>query len=187
MDGRSCTHTADGLPVGSGSERRNPWPCDRQAALRQVGSAIALVMLGLFPLFPSACATSISNDPATSRGASLPTLTREDHGNTIEVQPGDGIIVRLPENPTTGFTWAIDAASDDVLPLQDSEYSAEAGTGVGGGGQRSLTFKAMKAGTVRLQLKLWREWEGDKSVTDRFTVTIRVSGGPPPGKAPEEG
>jgi inhibitor of cysteine peptidase len=140
-------------------------------------------MLGLSPLLASGCSTSGSIDPATTREAIVSTLTRADNGKTIEVQVGDSVVVRLPENPTTGFAWAIDKGSDDVLPLEASEYSPAAGAGVGGGGQRSLTFKATRAGTVGLQLKLWREWEGDKSVAERFTATIRVKRETPPGKA----
>ncbi len=156
---------------------------DRQTSPAQAGILGGLVMLGLSPLLASGCSTSGSIDPATTREAIVSTLTREDNDKTIEVQVGDSIVVRLPENPTTGFTWAIDKASDDVPPLETSEYSPAADAGVGGGGQRSLTFKAIRAGTVRLQLKLWREWEGDKSIADRFTATIRVIRGTPPGKA----
>lgn len=112
----------------------------------------------------------------------MSTLTSADNGKSIEVQVGDSVVVRLPENPATGFVWAIDKAGDDVLPLETSGYSPAAGAGVGGGGQRSLTFRAIRAGTLRLQLKLWREWEGDKSIAERFTATIRVLQGTPPGK-----
>jgi inhibitor of cysteine peptidase len=58
--------------------------------------------------------------------------------------------------------------------LRNSEYTPAAGVGVGGGGQRTFTFVAQKPGSVTLQLKLWREWEGDSSVTERFGVTINV-------------
>jgi inhibitor of cysteine peptidase len=102
------------------------------------------------------------------------TLTRGDNDKSIDVHVGDSIVVRLPENPTTGFAWSIDKADAHVLRLQSSRYSPAARGAVGGGGQRSLRFKAITAGTVRLQLKLWREWEGGKSVADRFAATIRV-------------
>jgi inhibitor of cysteine peptidase len=107
---------------------------------------------------------------------SVVTLSRGDNGKTIEAQTGDSIVVRLDENPTTGFVWAIDKGNDEILPLQNSDYAMAPGVGVGGGGQRTFTFKAQKAGTVSLQLKLWREWEGDQSITERFAVTIQVRG-----------
>jgi predicted secreted protein len=45
---------------------------------------------------------------------------------------------------------------------------------MGGGGQRRWTFTAQKAGMATLELKLWRTWEGDASISERFTVTLHV-------------
>ena len=118
----------------------------------------------------------VSGDKGSGMGRKEMTLTRGDNGKTIEVQAGDNVVVRLEENPTTGFVWAIDQDNDDILPLQNSDYTMAPSAGIGGGGQRSLTFKAQKAGTVSLQLKLWREWEGDRSITERFFVTVQVRG-----------
>jgi inhibitor of cysteine peptidase len=155
----------------------------RQRSRAHARNVAVLVLLGLPPFFASDRATSHGIDPVGLKQAMVVTLTREDNDKTIEVHAGDSIVVRLPENPTTGFAWAIDRADDEVLRLQSSEYSPAAGVGVGGGGQRNLTFKAIRPGTVTLRLKLWRDWEGDKSVTDRFTTTIRVMQGTPPGNA----
>ena len=38
-------------------------------------------------------------------------LTEADNGQSVQVRQGDAIIVRLPENPTTGYRWHIDRAS----------------------------------------------------------------------------
>jgi inhibitor of cysteine peptidase len=102
------------------------------------------------------------------------TLTRAEHGKSIEAQVGDLITVSLDENPTTGFRWAIDKSDDDVVALQTSEYAVASSSKMGGGGQRVVTFKARKAGVAAIHLKLWREWEGDQSITQRFAVTLRV-------------
>jgi inhibitor of cysteine peptidase len=101
-------------------------------------------------------------------------LTRADNGKFITMQVNDLLGVSLDENPTTGFQWALDSGGGDWVKLQASEYITAAGSGVGGGGQRVLTFKAQRAGTGRLQLKLWREWEGEPSIVERFTVTLQV-------------
>jgi inhibitor of cysteine peptidase len=102
------------------------------------------------------------------------TLTRAEHDKSIEAQVGDRIIVSLDENPTTGFRWAIDKSDDDVVALVSSEYAVASGSRMGGGGQRVVTFKARQAGVAAIHLKLWREWEGDQSITQRFAVTLRV-------------
>jgi len=104
------------------------------------------------------------------------TLLHTDSSKSIEVQSGDTVVVRLDENPTTGFQWAIDKSNDAILTLQDSDYAPAPDSRVGGGGQRVFTFKAQKAGAVDLQLKLWRQWEGDQSITDRFVVILQIRG-----------
>jgi inhibitor of cysteine peptidase len=136
-------------------------------------------------LFASGGATSQGIELAGVKQAIVVTLMRADDDTTIDVHAGDTIVVRLPENPTTGFTWAIDKVRDNVIRLRSSEYSPASGAGVGGGGVRSLVFEAISAGTVRLQLKHRREWDADQPITDRFAATIRVLPGTLPGEAPK--
>ena len=104
------------------------------------------------------------------------TLTQADNGKSVEVRPGSIITIRLSENPTTGYRWAVDKIDSDVVVLKSSDYSPAPNTGVGGGGERTLTFEATKAGVAAVHLKLWRDWEGDNSITQRFDVTIQVRG-----------
>src|SRR5947209_2225156 len=99
------------------------------------------------------------------------TVTKEDNGKSFETTSGGIITVRLAENPTTGYTWAIDRVDDQLLALQGSDYISSPGHLAGRGGERIFTFKTGKAGQTSLQLKHWREWEGDKSIVDRFTIT----------------
>jgi inhibitor of cysteine peptidase len=102
------------------------------------------------------------------------TLTEADKGKTIDVQQGTEILIRLNENPTTGYSWAIDQSDDTVLPLQSSNFSSSASAAVGAGGARLFTFTAKQSGTVHLQLKRWREWLGDSSIIERYDVTIQI-------------
>ncbi len=104
------------------------------------------------------------------------TVTQSDAGKTISVGRGDTVEIRLAETPPTGYRWGVDSLDQNVVQLQRSDYAVAPDSGVGGGGERRLTLVARQAGTTRLQLKLWREWEGDSSVTQRFDVTIEVHG-----------
>lgn len=101
-------------------------------------------------------------------------LTQGDDGKRFEVRAGSPIVVALPENPTTGYRWAVDQSDDRLLTLRDSDYSLPMGGGIGGSGTRRFTFETSGTGTARLKLKLWREWEGDSSVSSRFSITIEV-------------
>jgi len=101
-------------------------------------------------------------------------LTRADSDKCFEVSTGDTIIVRLKENPTTGFCWNVEKGSEDIISLMSSDFALNSSSGVGGGGQRVLVFEAKKSGSGRLRIKHWREWEGDESVKDHFNIAIAV-------------
>lgn len=103
-------------------------------------------------------------------------IVQDDQGKSFEVRQGNIILIRLAENPTTGYQWELDAIDEEIIELQDSDFSMAPGTGIGGGGTRTLTFQAQSPGTVKIQLKLRREWEPEDAAIDRFEVTIRVQG-----------
>lgn len=110
------------------------------------------------------------------------TLTRADAGSRIEIRVGDVVWVRLAEQPSTGFVWSTESTSGDALRVVESEYLPAADGRVGGSGERSLSFRAVATGNVELRLKLWREWEGDTSIVDRFAATVRIVRRTPPAK-----
>lgn len=101
-------------------------------------------------------------------------FTAADKGQTVQVRQGDEVIIQLKENPTTGYRWDIDKTNATLLVQHNSEFSTPGGTGIGGGGTRTITFIAKSVGTVQLELKLWRAWQGDASITDRYNITIQI-------------
>jgi inhibitor of cysteine peptidase len=101
-------------------------------------------------------------------------LSENDNNRSFTMQEGDQLVIRLAESPTTGYRWSIDGEVPDALTLQDDAFSP-AGSGVGGGGERIFTFFAQSHGTASLNLKLWRNWEGERSVTNRFRASITVN------------
>lgn len=103
-------------------------------------------------------------------------LTQADNGKSVTMGLGEKIVLRLNENPTTGFQWALEQGNDEIVELVESDYIQAPSPGVGAGGQHIWTFKAKKSGSARIALKLWRAWEGDKSITERFEATIHVTG-----------
>lgn len=92
------------------------------------------------------------------------TLGEADAGRTIPVTPGQRVVLRLPENPTTGYRWSVPAGIDVVADTYES-----GGTQAGAGGQRVLTLVAPQA-AVQAELKLQRPHGGDAAQT--FTVTL---------------
>ena len=102
------------------------------------------------------------------------TLTEFDKGKRLKVGQGALIVIKLKENPTTGYRWAIDNVDGQVLQSERAGFDVGKGGGVGGGGERTFSFTSRQTGTATIQLKLRREWEGDRSIIDRFTVIIEV-------------
>ena len=106
-------------------------------------------------------------------------LTEQDNNKTLNIAVGESFVIRLNENPTTGYVWAVNGQNESLV-LQSSDYVADAvpnDTGkilVGGGGKRSFSFVAQKSGTAILKLKHWRPWEGDASIVDTFSVEVQI-------------
>lgn len=98
------------------------------------------------------------------------TLDEQYAGRSVEVERGQMLVVRLKENPTTGYRWTIESA--DGLDLKEDHIHAA--TVPGAAAVREFTFLATRPGNQELRLKNRREWEGDRSVIDRFAVQIRV-------------
>ncbi|MDB9419946.1 protease inhibitor I42 family protein [Microcystis aeruginosa CS-563/04] len=144
---------------------------------RSLKWAVAIVItliLVLFPVFFQGCGATEWNPKGGNGQDTMLTLTRTDNGKSITMQVNDLLVVSLDENPTTGFQWAVDGGGSDLVKLQASDYIPAIESRVGGGGQRVLTFKAQRAGIDQLRLKLWREWQGEPSIVERFTVTLQV-------------
>jgi inhibitor of cysteine peptidase len=133
--------------------------------------AVGLI-LGWLPGGGAAPASGPASGQETRQMATI-TLTPADSGKTVEVRAGDAIVVRLEENPTTGYRWAAEPGGDQIVALESSDYVSP-GAAVGGGGERVFTFRARQAGSAPIRLKLWREWEGQGSIARTFTVTVRV-------------
>ena len=97
-------------------------------------------------------------------------IREQDAGRTIQVSRGELIILRLAENPTTGYRWTVESSQGLEL-IDDQNFFGE---GLGAGGARVLQFRSRRNGECELRLKHWREWEGETSVIGRFQVHLVV-------------
>jgi len=97
-------------------------------------------------------------------------------GLVLTAKVGDSISLELPGNPTTGYTWALRSVDEKRLEVQDSGY-VSAVPGVGGGGLETWNLKAREPGPAHIELIRWRPWEGEKSVVNRFSLTLNILSG----------
>lgn len=135
-------------------------------------------LLALAVLLVVGCASKPDSEapaiPAGTREDGVLVLTRVDDQRTAEVRVGEQIRVRLPESHGTGYVWAIDETNRQLLALDGTDFEDPTEGFIGARGMRTFTFTARQPGEVVLKLKHWRLWEGDGSVTERFSVTLRI-------------
>jgi inhibitor of cysteine peptidase len=105
--------------------------------------------------------------------AATTTLTEADSDRTIDVRAGETVRLQLHENATTGYRWAFDEATTELVDAREDPYVRRSHA-VGSGGDMQWTLTAKAPGTAQVSLKLWRQWEGDRSVQKRFAVTLRI-------------
>lgn len=94
----------------------------------------------------------------------------EDRGREVTVATGDRLVLRLPENPTTGYRWTWE--STNALHLTGD--ANEAGTAPGAAGIRVLEVTAVKPGRVAVELTCRRSWDPTIPPIDRFELTVEV-------------
>lgn len=100
-------------------------------------------------------------------------VTGADDGTLIEADVGDTILVRMSDNPTTGYRWELEPVTGESMVLVGSDYEPTSGA-VGSGGLATWTLRAAAAGTTPIALKRWRPWQGDASVLARVAVTVHA-------------
>ncbi len=137
--------------------------------MRAVPLQIAVVMVpGVLSM---CCAVA---DTSSSKGNRMSAvLTEADKGKTVQLHVGGDIVIRLPENAATGYRWEVDAADKSLVGVSEGAYLA-ASKAVGSGGQAQWIVHAKAPGTTPVKLKCWRRWEGERSVIERFEVSLRV-------------
>lgn len=92
-------------------------------------------------------------------------------GQEVRASRGDRIVIRVPENPTTGYSWVL-ADIPEPLRLGSNDYLPPQSTAPGAGGERRVELVASRPGQARVELSLERPWE-DEAV-ERFEVLVRV-------------
>jgi len=45
------------------------------------------------------------------------TLTQSNNGKSVTISQGETVRIRLDENPSTGFRWALKQGNDEILEL----------------------------------------------------------------------
>jgi len=104
-------------------------------------------------------------------------LTDADDGGSFEVAAEGTVIIALPSNPSTGYSWAIVAPEPANLELDGEPKYVPAGSTTpvaGAGGTEVFTLKATDTGEAALKMEYRRPFEPDVPAEQTFNVTITV-------------
>lgn len=116
----------------------------------------------------------VGNSSIEANAMSAVVIEKDGEGRVHEVDPGDSILLRLPENPTTGYRWEVEFFDNSILGPPDSTFSTSGEPSMGAGGIRTFTFEARSPGQTVLRLILKRGWEPQQQAIDRFEITVQV-------------
>jgi inhibitor of cysteine peptidase len=101
-------------------------------------------------------------------------LSEASTSGSRTIPRGEDVVLRLPENPTTGFRWEVMQSGPGQLALTDDQFVA-GDAGLGAGGQRVFRFVGSAQGSVLLTLRERRAWEEAGSATRQLGYSFVVS------------
>jgi predicted secreted protein len=100
-------------------------------------------------------------------------LGPENNGMTLDVGVESVIIIKLPENPTTGYTWQY-TLNENIAEVMEDVYIPPPPENqiVGRGGTRMLKLSVIGRGEGEVNMDYVRPWENRPA--DHFSVILRV-------------
>ena len=113
---------------------------------------------------------------AVAAGCGAPrqiSLTSKDNNATIEASKGDTIVLKLDENPSTGYHWVMQFSAG--LKVAGSDYKQRSGTQnlVGAGGTHTWTIDVTASGKQAIT-GTYQPPGTQTVIPQRFSVTIDV-------------
>ena len=100
-------------------------------------------------------------------------LEEPDNASDIFLTQGDALQVRLPSNPTTGYSWSIASNAPSVLqPLGDPKFEPASKPMPGAGGTQTFGFRVVGGGPAFLELVYRRPFETDLPPARRWGVFL---------------
>ncbi len=101
------------------------------------------------------------------------TLGLNDKGREIRISADDSVLLKLPENPTTGVRWSLEK-TDGAIEVVADRYEQPSGAGIGAAATRVFTLKRQGRGRAEIKARRWRDWEGPASIDATFDCVLRV-------------
>ncbi|MGH2459299.1 MAG: protease inhibitor I42 family protein [Chloroflexota bacterium] len=105
----------------------------------------------------------------------MPRIDETWNGRQLDSSVGQRFELALPENPTTGFRWALESNGEPVLTLLGDTFVPSSGP-PGAGGVHRWEFEAARAGNADLRLTYRRSWGQAGGAARTFALRVVVAG-----------
>jgi len=96
-------------------------------------------------------------------------LGPKDNGRILDGSVGTAVVIKLPENPSTGYTWQ-HVVGENIAEVMEDVYIPPENQIPGRGGTRMLKFEVTGSGEFIMDYV--QPWENQP--IDHFSVTFRV-------------
>ncbi|MCQ2966539.1 MAG: protease inhibitor I42 family protein [Alphaproteobacteria bacterium] len=101
-------------------------------------------------------------------------LTKENVGQVIEAKTKDQIIIKLNENPTTGYQWKFEIFNEknEIIEKKDAvvqvsyEQTVKDPHIAGAGGIKTFKIKFKNIGKYQIKGKYERSWEQNSAIKE---------------------
>ena len=103
-------------------------------------------------------------------------LEEPDNGSDIFLTQGDAVQVRLPSNPTTGYSWTVAANAPSVLAaVGEPKFEPAAKPLPGAAGTQTFAFRVVGGGAAFLELVYARPFEKDLAPARRWGIFVATA------------
>jgi inhibitor of cysteine peptidase len=136
----------------------------------------ALLIAIVFLIAGGDCAGAVGKSTGTNTMSEV-VIDRSNGNREHRVDRDDRIVIRLPENPTTGYLWEEETVDAHVLKPVSSVFYPAGDSMPGAGGMRNFVFEASSPGIATLRFILKRSWEPKQNAIEHFEATIEVRKG----------
>ncbi len=104
----------------------------------------------------------------------FPVIGPECSGETVNLTRGCKVMVKLVENPTTGYQWSYTNSAPGVCRVAEDKFIAPTSGLMGASGSRLIQLEAVAPGKCVLEFRYVRPWEKDQVPAEKYLFTISV-------------
>jgi inhibitor of cysteine peptidase len=139
------------------------------------GSDVSTGPTLMSPTVSSPPVTSLTGTSPVTAGETFPTLfvNGTSSGKIVTIPVGERVLVRLAENPSTGYTW--NATASKGLAILKDTYTAPETPLAGAPGYHEWILSPQTVDTYKFSAVSHRPWEGALPTDESFSLVLVVT------------